>query len=45
MTTTMNRCAECQRWRALVTDLCRDCYDRQWDAQIDARVDRFGGAA
>lgn len=45
MSVTMNRCAECQRWRALVTDACRDCYERDWDAQIDAKADRFGGAA
>lgn len=37
-TTTLHRCAECHQPRALVTDVCRDCYDRQWDAQIDARV-------
>ena len=42
MTTTMNRCAECHQPRALVTDVCRECYERQWDAQIDAEADRFG---
>ena len=43
-TTTLHRCAECRQPRALVGDLCRDCYEREWDAQIDAEVDRFGGA-
>ena len=45
MTTTLHRCAECRQPRVLVTDICRDCYDRKWDAQIDAEADRFGGAA
>ena len=39
------QCAECHQPRALITDVCRDCYDREWDAQINAEADRFGGAA